>query len=77
MFLNKIKQLVFSKKVDLLDCEYEFKLVRSYRKSISLIIKDCVLIINCPVLMTTSSINLILKRKKFAVMRKENGIINI
>ena len=42
MFVNKIKQLVFSKEVDLPHCEYEFKLERSYRKSIELIIKDCI-----------------------------------
>jgi predicted metal-dependent hydrolase len=70
MFVNKIKQLVFSKEVDLPDREYEFKLVRSYRKSIALIIKDSILIIKCPVFITSSSINLILKRKKEWIKEK-------
>ena len=70
MFVNKIKQLVFSKEVDLPDREYEFKLVRSYRKSIALIIKDSILIIKCPVFITSSSINLILERKKEWIKEK-------
>ena len=70
MFVNKIKQFFFSKEVDLPDHEYEFKLVRSYRKSIALIIKDSILIIKCPVFITSSSINLILERKKEWIKEK-------
>ena len=70
MFVNKIKQLINIKKIDLSNFDCEIKLEKSFRRSISLLIKNSSLIIKYPLYTHPSKINFILKKKEGWIKKK-------